>query len=50
MEVHERTHLRDMQIGEPVDLVCADLSFISLRRALPWLLPVAPAGLTSWCW
>ena len=44
VDVHERTHVRAMDIGEPVDLVCADLSFISLRRALPWLLAAVRPG------
>jgi 23S rRNA (cytidine1920-2'-O)/16S rRNA (cytidine1409-2'-O)-methyltransferase len=38
--VHERTNVRDLQpatIGGPVDLVVADLSFISLRLVLPAL-------------
>lgn len=41
--VHERFHVRDLSadsIGGPVDLVAADLSFISIVRALPWLLSV----------
>lgn len=41
--VHERFHVRDLSveaIGGEVDLVVADLSFISIIRALPWLLAV----------
>jgi 23S rRNA (cytidine1920-2'-O)/16S rRNA (cytidine1409-2'-O)-methyltransferase len=43
VEVHERTNVRDLtaeQVGDPVDLVVADLSFISLRRVLPALSAV----------
>ena len=43
VEVHERTHIRDADV-ELVDFVCADLSFISLRRALPWLVALARPG------
>jgi len=38
VEVHERTNVRTLttdEIGGPVDLVVADLSFISLRLVLP---------------
>ncbi|HET6910399.1 MAG TPA: TlyA family RNA methyltransferase [Mycobacteriales bacterium] len=44
VEVHERTNVRDLtpeRIGRRVDLVVADLSFISLRLALPALSAVA---------
>jgi len=40
VEVHERTHVRDLtveRIGGPVDLIVADLSFISLTHVLPTL-------------
>lgn len=41
--VHERTHVRDLTselVGAPVDGAVADLSFISLRRALGPILSV----------
>jgi 23S rRNA (cytidine1920-2'-O)/16S rRNA (cytidine1409-2'-O)-methyltransferase len=43
VEVHDRTNVRDVDlslIGEPVDLVVGDLSFISLRLVLDALLDV----------
>jgi 23S rRNA (cytidine1920-2'-O)/16S rRNA (cytidine1409-2'-O)-methyltransferase len=43
VEVHDRTNVRDVDlslIGEPVDLVVGDLSFISLRLVLDSLLDV----------
>lgn len=46
--VHDRTNIRDLTldlVGEPVDLVVGDLSFISLRLVLDALLAVtAPEG------
>jgi 23S rRNA (cytidine1920-2'-O)/16S rRNA (cytidine1409-2'-O)-methyltransferase len=45
--VHERTNVRELTpeaIGGPVDLVVADLSFISLRLVLPALTACAGAG------
>jgi 23S rRNA (cytidine1920-2'-O)/16S rRNA (cytidine1409-2'-O)-methyltransferase len=42
--VLERTNVRDLDpdaVGEPVDLVVADLSFISLRLVLPALVRAA---------
>lgn len=42
--VHDRTNVRTLdpgQIGEPISLVTADLSFISLRLVLPALFAVA---------
>jgi len=46
--VRERTDIRDLdldEVGGPVDLVVADLSFISLRTVLDHLLAaVAPGG------
>lgn len=48
VEVHDRTNIRDLGpdvVGEPVDLVVGDLSFISLRLVLDALLSVtAPDG------
>jgi len=44
----ERTNIRTLKpsaIGEPVDLLVADLSFISLRLVIPLLAPfLAPAA------
>jgi len=37
-------YLKPAQIPEPVDLVVADLSFISVAKVLPALVPVAKAG------
>ena len=45
--VHERTNVRELTpeaIGGPVDLVVADLSFISLRLVLPALTGCAEPG------
>jgi len=45
--VHERTHvdrLTPATLGGPVDLVTADLSFISLRRVLPALAALVRPG------
>ncbi|OYO15166.1 TlyA family rRNA (cytidine-2'-O)-methyltransferase [Enemella evansiae] len=49
ISVHEQTNLRDLTLdhvdGEPVDLVVADVSFISLKLLLAPLFSVlAPAG------
>jgi 23S rRNA (cytidine1920-2'-O)/16S rRNA (cytidine1409-2'-O)-methyltransferase len=48
VEVRERTNVRSLDrdaLGGPVDLVVADLSFISLRTVVPVLVPlVDPAG------
>jgi 23S rRNA (cytidine1920-2'-O)/16S rRNA (cytidine1409-2'-O)-methyltransferase len=48
VDVRERTNVRHLDrdaIGGPVDLLVADLSFISLRTVLPALLPlVEPSG------
>ena len=44
VRVVDRTNVRDLTpatVGEPVDLVVADLSFISLRLVLPALVSVA---------
>jgi 23S rRNA (cytidine1920-2'-O)/16S rRNA (cytidine1409-2'-O)-methyltransferase len=46
VDLHERTNARTLTadaIGGPVDLVVADLSFISLRTVLPTLRAVANA-------
>ena len=48
VDVRERTNVRHLtgpdELGGPVDLVTADLSFISLRTVLPALLAVARPG------
>jgi 23S rRNA (cytidine1920-2'-O)/16S rRNA (cytidine1409-2'-O)-methyltransferase len=47
VDVRERTDVRSLQppdVGGPVDLVVADLSFISLRRVVGSLLRVAGPG------
>lgn len=44
VDVHDRTNVRDLTlqtVGEPVDVVVGDLSFISLRLVLPALKAVA---------
>lgn len=44
VDVHERTNIRHVEpagIGGPVDLVVADLSFVSLRTTLPALRALA---------
>jgi 23S rRNA (cytidine1920-2'-O)/16S rRNA (cytidine1409-2'-O)-methyltransferase len=47
VDVRERTNVRSLDraaIGGPVDLVVADLSFISLRTVLPTLVPLVDPG------
>lgn len=48
VDVRERTNVRHLEgpedLGGPVDLVTADLSFISLRTVLPALVSVARPG------
>ena len=47
VDVRERTNVRDLDrdaVGGPVDLVVADLSFISLRTVLPALVPLVDPG------
>jgi 23S rRNA (cytidine1920-2'-O)/16S rRNA (cytidine1409-2'-O)-methyltransferase len=44
VEVRDRTNIRTMELDEPVDMVVADLSFISLRRVLATLLGLVKAG------
>ena len=47
IELHERTNVREITLadldGRPVDLLVADLSFISLATVLPVLLPLVHA-------
>ena len=44
VENRERTNVRALELEEPVDLVVADVSFISLRTVLPALLRAARPG------
>jgi 23S rRNA (cytidine1920-2'-O)/16S rRNA (cytidine1409-2'-O)-methyltransferase len=44
VEVRDRTNVRDLVLDEPVDVVVADLSFISLRTVLPALFAAARPG------
>jgi 23S rRNA (cytidine1920-2'-O)/16S rRNA (cytidine1409-2'-O)-methyltransferase len=47
VDVRERTNVRSLDreaLGGPVDLVVADLSFISLRTVLPVLVPLVEPG------
>jgi 23S rRNA (cytidine1920-2'-O)/16S rRNA (cytidine1409-2'-O)-methyltransferase len=47
VEVHERTNVRHLapgDLGPPVDVVVADLSFISLRTVAPALVALARPG------
>ena len=44
VEVRDRTNVRELTLDEPVDVVTADLSFISLTTVLPALLRAAKPG------
>jgi 23S rRNA (cytidine1920-2'-O)/16S rRNA (cytidine1409-2'-O)-methyltransferase len=47
VEVHERTNVRDVRpgdLGEPADVLVADLSFISLRTVLAGVLALGVPG------
>ena len=47
VDVRERTNARDLapgDLGPPVDVLVADLSFISLRTVLPAVLPLGREG------
>jgi 23S rRNA (cytidine1920-2'-O)/16S rRNA (cytidine1409-2'-O)-methyltransferase len=44
VDARERTDVRGLSLDRPVDLVVADLSFISLRSVLDALLAVAAPG------
>jgi 23S rRNA (cytidine1920-2'-O)/16S rRNA (cytidine1409-2'-O)-methyltransferase len=49
VDVQDRTNIREVQpgdLGEPFDVVVADLSFISLRLVLPPMLALARPGAT----
>lgn len=41
IELHEKTDIRGFSLGQPVDIVLADLSFISLREVLPHVAKLA---------
>ncbi len=52
VHVLDRTNVRDLTaaaLGEPVDLVVADLSFISLRLVLPGSGGRGVARTPTWC-
>lgn len=43
----ERTHIRDLdrrKLADPVDLAVIDVSFISLKKVLPWVRPLVRPG------
>jgi 23S rRNA (cytidine1920-2'-O)/16S rRNA (cytidine1409-2'-O)-methyltransferase len=49
VEVHDRTNIREVgegDLGDPFDIVVADLSFISLKLVLPNLLRLTRPGAT----
>ena len=37
IELHEKTDIREFETEQPIDIVLADLSFISLREILPYV-------------
>lgn len=41
VELHEKTDIRDFRTDEQIDIVLADLSFISLKRILPHVARLA---------
>lgn len=41
IDLHEKTDIRDFRPGEPVDIMVADVSFISLREILPHMSRIA---------
>lgn len=44
IELHEKTDIRDFMTDQPIDLVLADVSFISLKEVLPSVLPLCRPG------
>lgn len=44
IELHEQTDIRDFMTDQKIDLVVADVSFISLREILPHVIKLAHAG------
>ncbi len=43
VELHEKTDIRDFATAEMIDIVVADLSFISLREILPRVASIVPS-------
>lgn len=46
IELHEKTDIRDYQNTQPIDLVLADVSFVSLRKILPHVASLS--GKQTW--
>jgi 23S rRNA (cytidine1920-2'-O)/16S rRNA (cytidine1409-2'-O)-methyltransferase len=44
IELHEKTDIRDFRTNEKIDIVVADVSFISLREILPAIAKLSNAG------
>jgi 23S rRNA (cytidine1920-2'-O)/16S rRNA (cytidine1409-2'-O)-methyltransferase len=44
IELHEKTDIRDFMTGQKIDIVLADVSFISLRAVLPKIIGLCPEG------
>ena len=44
IELHEKTDIRDFTTSSPIDLVVADVSFISLRKILPHIADLSVKG------
>lgn len=44
IELHEQTDIRDFVTDQPIDIVVADVSFISLREILPHVAKLASAN------
>lgn len=44
IELHEKTDIRDFSTDEEIDIVVADVSFISLREILPAVARIAPGA------
>jgi 23S rRNA (cytidine1920-2'-O)/16S rRNA (cytidine1409-2'-O)-methyltransferase len=42
IELHEQTDIRDFKTAQSIDIVVADVSFISLREILPSVARIAP--------
>jgi 23S rRNA (cytidine1920-2'-O)/16S rRNA (cytidine1409-2'-O)-methyltransferase len=41
IELHEKTDIRDFKTGQKIDIILADVSFISLRQILPFVARLA---------
>ena len=48
IELHEKTDIRDFRTDQPIDLVVADVSFISLREILPSVAKLYVLSIASW--